>query len=292
MSGFGLGNVLYDVTKSSVFGARNMDKTANGDIVRAGVCAGQAKNALASIADDYKEAERVIKAYGDRFKDWEKIRTIKPENLSEIKIPLKNGKGFLKPETIKKYARAMAQAKKCQANPISHAGNDISKVFQSVGQSDSAFKYVVRGANWAAKVINPLICVSGGVKVVMADDKTSEGIKQTAALSSMFAGEALARSILTEKGRRIFEKKALGQNTVAKKLVHWGRVLDNYKMRKCHLKGAKVIVPVAKALAFIGTSIASYSIGSMIGDTINEARKKDVPKLVANVPDKKVDLSA
>jgi len=291
MSGFGLGNVLYDVTKGSVFGARNLDKTANGDAVRAFVCAGQAKNVLSSVADDFKEAEKIIKAYGDPYGNWKCLKDMKPKDLAKIKIPRLDGKGFLSLKTIRRRLEELDWAYKCKGNKLANAGNNISKAVQAVGKGDSAFKYVVKVSDFASKIVNPLICVSGGVKVVMADDKTSEGIKQTAALGTMFAGEALARNILTAKGRTAFAKKALGQNAVAKKLMHWGWVLDSYKMRN-HFKGAKVILPVAKALAFVGTSIASYSIGSKIGDAINDLRKPNSPKPVVKVPNKKVNLSA
>ena len=45
-----LPTAIFNMARFGVFSARNADKTANGDLVRGAVTAGQAKNATAAVA--------------------------------------------------------------------------------------------------------------------------------------------------------------------------------------------------------------------------------------------------
>lgn len=102
-------------------------------------------------------------------------------------------------------------------------------VFNDLAKKNKAVDYAVKGVNWATKNVNPLICVSGVLKVAMSEDKTSAAINEVASLSTMFAGEAIANKVL----------------------------------KKIPLKGKTGAL--IKGVLFVGASIGSYSLGEYMG---------------------------
>lgn len=123
---------------------------------------------------------------------------------------------------VTKYNKALAKG-----------ADAATSIFNKMAEHNKAVNYAVKGVNWATKNVNPLICVSGGLKVAMAEDKTSAAINEVAALSTMFAGETIAKKALP----KLIEKLPL-----------------NKKM------GA-----VVKGLLFVGASMTSYALGEGLG---------------------------
>ena len=116
-------------------------------------------------------------------------------------------------------------------------GTDAAlSVFNKAATKSKVVDYAVKGASWATKNVNPLICVSGGLKVAMAEDKTSTAIKEVAALSTMFAGEAVAKKVLP---------------VLIKKLPIGGK-----------------LGTIINGLLFVCASIASYSVGEYLGNDL------------------------
>lgn len=116
-------------------------------------------------------------------------------------------------------------------------------VFNNLAGKSKVMKGVVKATKWGVNNVNPLICVSSGIKIATADDKASTAIKEVGALSAMFAGEAIAKRAIPE---------------IVKKLPVGGKV------------GA-----VIKGLAFVGASIASYAIGEKMGNDLAKELKTD-----------------
>lgn len=110
-------------------------------------------------------------------------------------------------------------------------GTDAAvSVFNNLAERSKPVDYALKGVKWATKNVNPLICVSGGLKVAMSDDKTSSAVKEVAALSTMFAGEGIAKKVLP-------------------KLI----------------KSNGKVGMAARGLLFVGASITSYSAGEYVG---------------------------
>ena len=216
-----LGLALFNVARSSVFSTRNVDKSAHGDFVRAGVAAGQAKNAL---------------------------------------VGLKDLDG-----TIGEYAKKAVNAIETTA-----------KNKEVVGLGAKTLHYTAGVVDFASKWVNPLLCVSGGVKVAMADDKKSETIKQTSALGTMFLFEATGKRFFMEPVRKQFAKTALGKKSWVSKLLKQMDRLDNFhKTAGKSSNWVKYGIPILKGLAYVGMSITGYSVGAVAGNKINEWRKED-----------------
>jgi len=77
------------------------------------------------------------------------------------------------------------------------AALQLCNVGKSIMSFDNAvLKYSGKAINFASDHINPLICVSSGIKVLNLDDKSSALVEQASALSGMFATEALMKKYL------------------------------------------------------------------------------------------------
>ena len=124
-------------------------------------------------------------------------------------------------------------------NKVIAKGTDAAvSVFDKMAKEHKSVDYAVKGVKWATKNVNPLICVSGGIKVLMSEDKTTAAIKETAALSAMFSGEAIAKNLLP----KLIKKLPVGNKVGA----------------------------VIEGLLFVGASIASYSVGESIGKDLSD----------------------
>lgn len=132
-----------------------------------------------------------------------------------------------------------------------------SNAFRSLAESSKVADYALKGVNWATKHINPLICVSGVVKVARTkDDKTSAAIEEASALGTMMAGEKCAKAILP-------------------------------KLIKCGGKTGAI----AKGLLFVGASMGSYSVGEKLGKDLAKTFKANI-SLKDDVPAEKINQIA
>ena len=128
---------------------------------------------------------------------------------------------------VARYNKAIAQ------------GTDAAvSVFENLAKKSKVVDCGVKAVKWGTKNVNPLICASGALKVAMADDKKTAAVNEAAALSTMFAGEAVAKRAIP----KILEKAKLPGK----------------------------LNTVVKGLAFVCASIASYSAGEYMGNKINE----------------------
>lgn len=146
----------------------------------------------------------------------------KAENGEIGRAPVAAAQGINVLNQVSKYNKVIAK------------GTDAAvSVFGEMAKKSRPVDYAVKGVKWATKNVNPLLCVSGGLKVVMSEDKTSTAIKEVAALSAMFAGEATANKLLP----KLIEKLPVGSKVGA----------------------------IIKGILFVGASIASYSLGEKLG---------------------------
>ena len=128
------------------------------------------------------------------------------------------------------------------------------------------------GLKIASDYVNPLIVVSGGVKVANAKDKKTELINQGCAIGGMFAGEKTAYRLLTPEGRALIQDKTFAQKGPIKSLLNVMTKLDKYAANTKSSRFGRIAVPLLKSAAFVCTSVGSYAIGAEIADKINDAR--------------------
>ena len=140
---------------------------------------------------------------------------------------------------------------------LSSGADAAISAFDKLAKKSRVVDYGMKGVKWAVNNVNPLICISSGIKVAASEDKLSTTIKEVGALSTMFAGEAIAKQILNNKD---LHKTILDKATEkAPKL-----------MAKIAPKLSGRIGNIIKGLTFVGASIASYTVGEKIGNALCE----------------------
>ncbi len=130
-----------------------------------------------------------------------------------------------------------------------------SKALQAVGQ----------GINYASNHINPLICVSSGIKVAISDDKKKTLINETGAISGMLLTEKLAKKVLGE----IFDSKTVTQ------FCENGMKAAQTKGYKNIGKLIKASPAIVKGGLFVLASISGYGMGLKLAKKISSKQKTE-----------------
>ena len=166
------------------------------------------------------------------------------------------------------------------ATTLASASN--KEVAQTLQGATEAIKKASEGSkflNGAGKVlkftadhINPIICVTSGIKVLGSEDKVDTAAREVIALPSMFLAEKLARKAI---GMPTFSKgKATHQKAFFENQI---RTFDDYCQRnKLFDKVSLKYLPgVAKGLFFVGASIAGYKLGNKVADCLLGEKKEN-----------------
>ena len=136
------------------------------------------------------------------------------------------------------------------------------QAFNAMAEHNKFLNYTGKTIKWAAQNVNPLICASGGLKVLMADDKPKAAVVESASLATMFAGEKLMKTALLDV---IMDSKpvqgAISGLKKAKLTKPWMEVIAK------HNAGGKLSA-IARGVMFVGASIGSYAAGQKIGEDI------------------------
>ena len=223
---------LYNLGKSFTFAKRNVDKTINGDPVRGLVAVAQVNNGIKAIAT------------------WDNAVGKTAGNCVNI--------------VEKAAAPWVPEAEKVAKTGAAVAG--------AVAGKKTVAGLAAYGLKAASNCVNPLIVVSGGVKVANAKDKKTELINQGCAIGGMFAGEKTAYRFLTSEGRALIKDKKFAQKGPVKSLLNLMTKLDKYAANSKSSKFGRIAVPLLKSAAFVSTSVGCYALGSQLADKINEER--------------------
>lgn len=152
---------------------------------------------------------------------------------------------------------------------VANTARSAVSVFSDLAKKNKAFEYAGKATKFAVNNVNPLICVSGGIKTMMSDDKVKTGITEAAALSAMFAGEGLIKAkydkmVASQTVRNGI--KALSKSKVMKP------VFEHLKKHKLEGKAGAIL----KGLIFVAGSMTSYTIGQKIGEPIADRVKANL----------------
>ena len=165
-----------------------------------------------------------------------------------------------------RWAVAAGQAKKVADyvvtldNSIGKTTHTAVKALETASKGEKLLQYGGKALNFAAEHVNPLICVSSGIDVLMADDKESALIKNVCGLGAMFAVENTMKNHLDDV------VKIKGIDKIAKKIMEFA------KIHKCE-KGLPAIVHGA---AFVLGSCTAYNIGNKFGTLLaNKVKSKE-----------------
>lgn len=185
-------------------------------------------------------------------------------------------------DKVGRWAVAVGQGKKVidyvrtLDNELGKNTNALIHDIKVVSEQEKLLEYTGKAINFASKKVNPLIIMSSGLDVLTAEDKKSALVKNTTALSAMFAVEHLMKNHLDDV------TKIKGIDKVAKKVAEFGM------KHNCEGKLGALI----HGVAFVVGSCTAYSVGDKFGDLI--LNKTDAKKGKAENKDteiaKKTDL--
>lgn len=124
--------------------------------------------------------------------------------------------------------------------------------------------------NFTANNINPVICVTSGIKVLGSEDKVDTLARESLALTTMFGAEAAAKSILglpyTKNGKTIARSPLFERQLKAMCDYQNLKQAFNNKAQTC--KWLKYAPGAAKGLLFALASIAGYKVGAGIANKV------------------------
>ncbi len=166
-------------------------------------------------------------------------------------------------------------------NAVALGAKNILSAFSELAQENKFMNYAGKFAKFASNNVNPLIAASGGVKVLMSDDKQSTAITEATALATMFGGEALVKkhydNIAQSKNVQDLLKLAADKK-YAKPIVEY--------FAKHKWGGATGAI--VKGLLFLSASMASYEVGNKVGSKVakevkNYQDEKQNPKTIEDL---------
>lgn len=156
-------------------------------------------------------------------------------------------------------------------NAVAVSAKNVLSVFSDLSQENKVMNYAGKFAKFASNNVNPLIAVSGGVKVLMSDDKQSTAITEGSALSAMFGGEALVKKYYDSIANSKTVQNTLKSAANSKYLKSVFEFIE-----KKNWGGATGAI--VKGLLFIAGSMTSYEIGHIAGDKIAKYVKEQQNK--------------
>lgn len=152
---------------------------------------------------------------------------------------------------------------------IANTARSACSVFSDLAKENKAFEYAGKFTKFAVNNVNPLICVSGGIKTMMSDDKVKTGITEVAALSAMFLGEGLTKKYYDKAVNSQTCKNIIKKTSKAKILQP---LIKAFKNSKFNGKAGMIL----RGLTFVTASMTSYAIGEHYGKDIAEEVKKEL----------------
>lgn len=160
--------------------------------------------------------------------------------------------------TAGQFRKALNTVRTLDEKCAKGAGAAIQRVAEAAKSSKyaSTFEKVNKATNFAAKHVNPLLCVAAGYRVVTAKDKKKALVRETAGMSAMFAVEHQMNKYIK------FAKES-----------GWVSKIPN--------KNLRMLAEAGLGLAFVAGSILSSTAGYKIADkaySAYEAKKAESQK--------------
>lgn len=169
-------------------------------------------------------------------------------------------------DKIGRWAVAAGQGKKVVDyvrtldNEVGKSANEAVEGLKMFSKSEKLLSYAGKAVDFASKNVNPLICVSSGIDVLMADDKDEALVKNAAALSTMFAVEHVMKKHMDDV------VKIKGIDKIAEKVMGFAK----------RFKAEGKVPAIAHGVAFVVGSCVAYNVGEKFGSlVINKVRGEE-----------------
>ncbi len=207
---------------------------------------------------------------------------------------------------VLKAGSGLSEIAKNSKNELAAGFTGAEESIKALFKTNNLVKGVGKVLSYTADHINPVICATGAVKVLTADDKADAAVKESLALGTMFASEAAAKKIigmpivnkfnskimsiendgvykLTDGTKKLIAKNGQYKIINGKKLVISRKGLykknpffdkqvdalkDYCETTKVLNKSIKFVPAALKGLGFVCASIGGYKLGSFCADRI------------------------
>ncbi len=146
-------------------------------------------------------------------------------------------------------------------NAVGRGAQTATSIFTKMSKDSKVLKYAGKVVDFASKNINPLICVSSGIKVATSDNKLETGILEAGALAGMFLGEGVMKR---------YQDKIFNETNVTKVInkAHNNKTIGKFAQKVLKTKYAGKYAELVKGIAFVAVSISSYSAGKKLADNL------------------------
>ena len=171
-------------------------------------------------------------------------------------------------------AKGISVIAKESNNSIATGFTSAEKSIKELAKGDKVLNGVGKVLNFTSNYINPLITLTGGIKVLTADDKKEAAIQESMGLGAMFAAEAAAKRII---GMPVIKKVAGKRTAIAREGLYkknpfaakQAEALKDYCNTKTFLnKSLKFLPGILKGTGFVCASIAGYKLGTTLANNI------------------------
>jgi len=158
--------------------------------------------------------------------------------------------------------KGAAEAVNRYDNAFTRSAKSAVSVFADAAKQHKVLDYAGKALKWSSDNVNPLLCISGGVKVLMSDDKTEAFVNEVGSLGTMFLGEYLVKQSYDKVAASKAVTNALEKVSDTKLMKY---ITENNM-------GGKISA-IIKGVTLVGASIGSYALG--------KALSKDLAKEVS-----------
>ncbi|MDD3436864.1 MAG: hypothetical protein PHC64_06920 [Candidatus Gastranaerophilales bacterium] len=161
------------------------------------------------------------------------------------------------PVVVGQFVNALKSACKLDGK-LGQGAQAAMGVLTKAAGNDKLLEGAGKVAGFAAKNVNPLICVSSGIDVLMSDDPEATLVKNGIALGAMFGAEHLMKKHMADI------PKIRGVDKIAKSVIKFSET-------HAHAKGLPAVLHGA---AFVAGSCLAYGAGEKFGKLLLGERGK------------------
>ena len=183
---------------------------------------------------------------------------------------------------ITNAAKSTFDIARCSSNAVANGLVSAEESIRNLSNANKVASGLSKVIKFTADNINPLICLTGGIKVACADDKADEAGRESLALGAMFASEATARKVLgmpVKKVNKDGKKQFVTQEGLYRKnpfLKKQSEALVEYCSTKTFMNHSLKFVPgTLKGVGFALASIFGYKAGHKAAEMILGERKSN-----------------
>ncbi len=141
--------------------------------------------------------------------------------------------------------------------------NALTNTLNASKSTSKLLEWAGKGANYASKAVNPILCVASGARVLAAEDKKSALLQEVGAMGGMFAIEGLIKHNLGLNGKAAAYVNNKTLNGIAKGIKTFAATNKFLK----HIPTNR-LTGILKAAIFVIGSCTGFALGGKLGKTI------------------------